>query len=218
MKFVAATKPKCDNGSYSLQSDLFSGRNDLIARVFDDLDQAGPDSNTVTVTFSDASLGAFDSRASLTSTYAKKGANPGSTLSWPITISGGIGPYALSIDWGDGKPVTLQSIPFPDTINFEHIYDSAGIYRIIVKVSDSKGSTGYLQLIGVGTGAVGASGTNTKDSATGGTTVVTRTKYSVIPAIAALPLVLITFWLGRRYELQRLRRRIEASSASEYSH
>lgn len=33
---------RCTNGSYSLQIDLFSGQNDLIARVFDDLDQAGP--------------------------------------------------------------------------------------------------------------------------------------------------------------------------------
>ena len=45
---------KCDNGSYSLQIDLFSGQNELIARVYDDLDQAGPDSNLVQVTFNDA--------------------------------------------------------------------------------------------------------------------------------------------------------------------
>jgi len=207
---------KCDNGSYSLQIDLFSGQNELIARVYDDLDQAGPDSNTVVVNFTDASIGAFDSRVSLTSPYAKKGANPGDTLSWPIIISGGSGPYALSVDWGDGKAVTLKSIPFSGTVDVDHVYDSAGIYRVVVKVSDSKGSTAYLQLIGVGNGAVGATSTKTKDNGAAATTV-TQTKYSIIPSLVAIPLILSSFWLGRKYELQSLRKRIEASNSSQYS-
>src|SRR5688572_24801695 len=32
----------CTNGSYRLTIDLFSGQNDLVARVYDALDQAGP--------------------------------------------------------------------------------------------------------------------------------------------------------------------------------
>ncbi len=43
--FVGSTF--CVNGSYSLQIDLFSGQNDLVARVYDALDQTGPDSNLV---------------------------------------------------------------------------------------------------------------------------------------------------------------------------
>ena len=207
---------KCDNASYSLQADLFSGANELIARVYDDLDQAGPDSNTVNVTFNDNQTGAFDSRVSLTSSYAKKGASPGETLSWPIVISGGNGPYALSVDWGDGKPVTLKSIPFADTVNVEHVYDAAGIYRVVVKITDSKGSTAYLQLIGVGNGAVGASSTKTKDGGAS-TVTVTQTKTSIIPSLISIPLIFASFFLGSRYELKVLRRRIEASTAGEYS-
>ena len=207
---------KCDNGSYSLQVDLFSGSNELIARVFDDLDQAGPDSNIVTVTFAEPAVGGFESRVSLTSPFAKKGANPGETLSWPIVISGGIGPYALSVDWGDGKPVTLKSLQFSGTVNVDHIYDAAGIYRVIVKVTDSKGSTAYLQLIGVGNGSVGANGTATKDGKANVVTV-TQTKYSIIPSLIAIPLILSTFWLGRKYELQVLRKRIEASTSNDYN-
>ncbi len=37
----------CNNGSFSLQIDLFDGQNDLIARVYDALNQASPDSTTV---------------------------------------------------------------------------------------------------------------------------------------------------------------------------
>jgi hypothetical protein len=38
----------CRGGSYSLQIDLFDGQNDLVARVYDALNQQGPDSATVT--------------------------------------------------------------------------------------------------------------------------------------------------------------------------
>jgi len=212
--FVGAVR--CSNGSYSLQIDLFSGQNDLVARVFDDLDQAGPDSNLVTVTFVDANLGAFEGRVTLSSPFARKGANPSETLVWPIIISGGTGPYALSVDWGDGKPITLKSIPFSGNINIDHIYDAAGVYRVIVKVTDSKGSTAYLQLIGVANGAVSAASATTKDSG-GGTVTVTKTKVSIIPSLVAIPLILLSFWLGRKFELQSLRHRIEASTADEYS-
>jgi hypothetical protein len=205
---------KCDNGSFSLQIDLFSGQNELIARVYDDLDQAGPDSNTVTVNFADPTFSAFDNRVSLTSTFARRGANPGESLVWPIVISGGVGPYALSVDWGDGKAISLKSVQFSGAVNVDHVYDSAGVYRVIVKVTDSKGSTAYLQLIGVGNGAVSATGSNTKGGGASTATVV-KTKYSFIPSLVAIPLIFATFWLGRKYELQALRRRIEAS-ANEY--
>jgi hypothetical protein len=206
----------CTNGSYSLQVDLFSGENELIARVYDNLDQAGPDSATVTVTFNDDTLGAFESRVSLTSIYGEKGATPGDTLSWPIILTGGAGPYALSTDWGDGKPVTLQSIPFSGTINISHTYDTAGIYRVIIKAVDSQGSTAYLQLIGVGDGSVASTGIKTDDS-TGATKTVVQTKYSLIPSLVAIPLILLSFWLGRKYERQVIRRRIEASATEEYT-
>ena len=49
---VFAGSVQCNNGSYSMIIDLFDGQNDLVARVYDALDQAGPDSNIVTVSYS----------------------------------------------------------------------------------------------------------------------------------------------------------------------
>src|SRR3954469_10172322 len=51
---VFSGSAQCKNGSYSIQIDLFSGQNELIARIYDALDQPGPDSNVVTVTFNDS--------------------------------------------------------------------------------------------------------------------------------------------------------------------
>lgn len=204
----------CTNGAFTANVDLFNGDNDLIARVYDDLDQAGPDSNTVRVTFDDAQFSGFGGRVSLTSNYARIGANPGSTITWPVILSGGSGPYAMSVDWGDGKPPTLKSIPFPGTINLEHIYDKAGVYRIIVKATDTNGTTAYLQLVGVANGAVSSSAnsTNGKDKVI----TITRTQILLWPSLVAIPLILLTFWIGRKYELLSLRKRIENSTSADY--
>lgn len=98
--FVGATV--CNDGSYSLQVDLLDGRNDLVAKVFDALDQPGPDSNVVTVTYNnDQFRNTGVPLLLLTSAYARRGANPGEELVWPVAISGGTPPYAISVDWGD---------------------------------------------------------------------------------------------------------------------
>jgi hypothetical protein len=206
--FLGSTE--CKGGSFTLNVDLFNGQNDLVARVYDALDQAGPDSNTVRVTFNDPSFAAFGGRVTLTSNYARLGADPGKSLVWPIILAGGTGPYALSVDWGDGKPLTLKSVPFAGNLNIDHVYDAAGIYRIIVKATDSNGTTAYLQLVGVANGTVGASG----KTASGKDKVITVTKTQIVlwPSIVAIFLILLAFWVGRRYELLSIRKRIERSS------
>ena len=99
--FIGSTT--CRGGSYTLQTTLFAGANALVARVYDALDQTGPDSNTVNVTYNDAQFAQFGTVVSLTSLYARRGVNPGTSLSWPLILSGGVGPYAVSVDWGDGS-------------------------------------------------------------------------------------------------------------------
>lgn len=195
----------CVSGSYSIQIDLFSGRNDLIARVYDSLDQAGPDSNIVTVTFNDSQFNPSGSPLlTLTSDFARRGANPGDTLVWPIILSGGTGPYAISVDWGDNKPQDLLSQQFQGGIDLKHIYDTAGVYNIIIKATDKNGLTAYLQVIGVANGAITQSASNGST----GSEIITVQKILWLPALIMLPLILISFWLGRRYELSSLRKHL----------
>jgi hypothetical protein len=201
--FVGSTV--CANGSYELQIDLFSGRNDIVTRVYDALDQAGPDSNVVTVTFNDAQFDSFGTRVSLTSDYARRGANPGEELDWPVTIAGGTPPYALSVDWGDGKPADLQSVAFADTVTLKHTYDVAGSYHMIVKATDAKGTSAFLQLVGVANGAIQATAAGSK------TPTVTKTVVVWWPLVVFIPLILAAFWLGRRHELYTLRKHLEES-------
>jgi len=202
--FVGSTQ--CVNGSYSLQIDLFSGRNDIVARAFDALDQPSPDSNIVTVIFNDTQFNpSGGALLLLTSNYAKRGANPGDTLTWPVILSGGTGPYAISVDWGDNKPQDLKSVQFPGTIDLAHIYDSAGVYTIIVRATDKNGLIAFLQLVAVANGAI-------TSNAPGKTTpgcAVTLPKVLWLPAALTILLLPIAFWLGRRYELASLRKHLE---------
>ena len=200
---------QCVGGSYSLQVDLFSGQNDLVVRVYDALDQAGPDSNLVSITFNDAQFTHFGAHVSLSSIYAKLGADPAQELDWPVILSGGVGPYAISTDWGDGQAPTLQSVAFTGTITLKHTYASAGVYKVTVRATDTNGTTAFLQLVGVANGKVsqGVSGSGTS----GGVTVIYKTTIEWWPAWFLLPFIVLAFWLGRRQELYSIRKSIEQS-------
>ncbi len=195
----------CENGSYSLEIDLFIGQNDLVARVFDALDQPGPDSNTVTVFFEDASV-ARVGRPTLTSNFAKLGANPGETLRWPISVTGGSAPYAFSVDWGDGTTPDLFTRDAAGTFDMEHVYDRPGVYNIVVKATDNNGSPAFLQLVGVANGPLSQVDVSDEDTAAIATT---ETRILWWPAALLIPFIISTFWLGKRYELRSIRTKIE---------
>ncbi len=198
----------CKAGSYSLQVDLFSGQNDLVAIVYDSLDQAGPESNKITVTFQDSQFAAFGQRINLSSNLAKLGAPVGQLLTWPIILSGGTGPYAISIDWGDGTAADLKSQPFPGAFDITHTYKSAGIYRVVVKATDSTGAAAFLQLVGVGAGTVtqSSTGSNAKGSSAGGSTKVI---YIWWPILLMVPIIFAMFWVGKRYELTAIHKQLD---------
>lgn len=202
--FAGATQ--CQGGSYSIQIDLFSGRNELVARVYDALDQAGPDSNIVVVTFPVSGV-TSPTKISLTSAFAKRGADPGKILSWPITLTGGNGPYAITVDWGDGKTADIISRAFPGTFDITHVYDQPGVYNIIIRATDRDKNLAFLQLVGVANGPVGQNNAGGTEGE-GGLTI-TKTKILWQPAAIAIPLIASSFWLGKRYELYVLRRQLE---------
>ncbi len=200
----------CDGGSYSIQTDLFGGRNELIAKAYDDLDQASPSSNVVIVTYPidvpvvPGSPDEIAQRLALTTTFARKGADPGEDLIWPITISGGRGPYAISVEWGDGK-TDLLSQSNAATFDLKHVYQNPGVYKVLIKATDADNVAAFLQVVGIANGAVTV-GTGAQGNAS---PVVTKTRVLWQPAAIMFPLLLSTFWLGKRYQLQKVRYRIK---------
>jgi hypothetical protein len=199
---VFAGSVNCANRSFSLQIDLFNGRNDLVARVFDALNQSGPDSATVTVNFNSA-ISTNAPQLLLTTNFAKRGADPGSVLSWPISLSGGSGPYALSIDWGDKSNPDLISQRIPGDITLQHTYSQSGVYKVTVKATDSNGLAAFLQLTAIANGPI------TQTGATNGSSSPTiQTKVLLWPVIVLFILVVIAFWVGKRHQLEAIQNRL----------
>lgn len=203
---VFAGAAECKSGSFSIIIDLFTGTNELVARVYDALDQQGPDSNIVRVTYP-VSEASSSNRISLTSNFAKRGANPGEQLVWPISLSGGVGPYAVTVDWGDGKTPDVISQETPGVFDIKHVYDTAGTYVVIIRATDKNGDLAFLQLVGVANGQI------TDKNAQGGASTKTNEKVKILwlPMLLSIPLIITSFWLGRRYELKALRDKLDES-------
>lgn len=198
---VFAGSQQCQNGSFSIQIDLFSGQNDLVARVFDSLNQQGPDSNTVTVTFNDTFI-IGGPRITLTTAYAKRGADPGTKLTWPITLSGGHGPYAINVDWGDKTPLDLISRESVGDFSIEHTYLQSGIFNVTIKATDVNGQAAFLQVVGISNGPIQQSSAQKQTTA--------KTKQVVLwwPIILLFLLTIASFWLGKQHQLESIRSRL----------
>lgn len=190
----------CRGGSFSVQVSLFSGTNELSALVYDDLDQAGPASNTVTVTYTDTRFTAFGALITLTSAYGRRSAPVDNELGWPLQLSGGTGPYAFSIDWGDGSTAELKSQSLAGLVNIAHVYKKAGIYQVNVKVADVNQASAFLQVISV------ANGEAKKEPEA----VASKQSIKVIwvPAAVALILLFPTYWLGGRSKVVNIRKKM----------
>ena len=189
----------CSGGSFSLQVSLFAGTNEISAIVYDDLGQPGPVSNIITVTYNAANFTAFGSLITLTSSYGRRAAPAGELLTWPLQLSGGNGPYAFSIDWGDGSKPELKSQALAGVVDISHTYKKAGIYIINITVTDVNGVSAFLQLIAVASGQVDGSQQQTPEEENVKTVI--QPKIMWVPTAIGFALLIPSYWLGRRSQL-----------------
>lgn len=211
-----------DDQTFAIQVDLLLGSNDIVAKVFDALDQAGPDSNTITLYY-DASptapLFVLSSPNALPDNYQQfilrtnavyRGSFAGDKVKVVIDVIGGIAPYALIIDWGDGK-TDLISRPNNESFTAEHTFGKPGVYQAIIKGTDSKNKTAYLQTTIIVNGQSDvASGT----APTSSSPTSSKSLLLAWPMWILLFLVFLSFWLGERHEKTVLRRRGQLVSAA----
>lgn len=190
----------CTNNSFSLQASLFAGANEFTAIMYDDLEQPGPTSNIVRVTFNDSSIEAFGELITLTSSYGRRAAPTNSELTWPLQLTGGTGPYAFSLDWGDGDSTELKSQSLAGLVSIAHVYKKAGIYQVNVRATDVNGVSAFLQVVAVSSGKVDAAANKVEGDANG----APKTTVLWLPAAISLVLLLPTFWLGRMSQLVSL--------------
>jgi hypothetical protein len=205
-----------DDGTFIIQADLIEGQNDLVARVYDALDQAGPDSNSVTIFYdapvNTAALFSVPSANALPDNYVQfllrtnaiyRGSFSGDTVHVVVDIIGGALPYALILDWGDGK-TDLISRPTSESFTADDVYAKSGVYKLIMKGTDAKSKNAYLQTTIIVNGQSDvAAGT----SPTSGTPASKSNLLLAWPMWILLVLTVVSFWLGERHEKNVLRRR-----------
>lgn len=184
-------------GDYELQTGLFSGANQLQARVFSLTDVAGPMSNTVDVTYTpplppetgsgSSSSGSSSSKASSSSTargstsapippllfktsFIYEGHYVGQSSRFELSVDGGNPPYAISVDWGDGTR-GLISRSKAGVFTLEHTYKKAGDYKgsyvVNLSASDADGNKTFLQLLSIVNNPTGAVPGTAKGPTTG---------------------------------------------------
>ena len=196
----------CASGSFTLQVSLFAGVNELSSIMYDTLDQSGPVSNIVSVNYTDTNFKAFGDLITLTSSYGRRSATAGAPLNWPLQLTGGAGPYAFNVDWGDGTNAELKSQSLAGLVTINHAYKKAGIYQVNVKVADVNGVSAFLQVIAVASGKVDApapvAATNGSPQGLKGAAV------AWIIAAAAIVLLVPVFILGRMSQVVSLRNKM----------
>jgi hypothetical protein len=194
-----------DSGTFSLSVDLLYGQNNLVARVYDSLNQAGPDSNTVTVFYDilppqslPVTSNNFSNRQMLLETDAVyRGTFPGQAMNVPLTILGGTPGFAVNVSWGDG---TNTVIPHGDntTFNASHTYNRPGTYEITIQASDSVQQVAFLQVATIVNGQPAAANATGSDDSN--VKAVTNKLLVLWPLWAIILAVVVSFWLGEQRE------------------
>jgi len=250
-------------GTFQITTDLYSGTNSLLAQDYNITDQPGPASPAVTLTYtppkspSQPTGGSSSSSSSTIKTSetetvipATRGTTPlvltsdfhyqtfveNDVFVWTLDVEGGIPPYAITANWGDG---TSSAYNFNSDPQFQitHTYNKTGYYPIIVNSTDKVGNTRMLQLAAlirlpgnanifnpvVGATACGLSGSSTKSGCTtspsSGTTQPSSFSFNRIiksfkgwmwlawSSYLIILLMIISFWLGEREEYYHIFRK-----------
>lgn len=213
--------------TFQLQIDLFPGQNDLTAHSFNVTDDEGPVSAPVKVFYDvpppptqtsiPVSSGgtsippASGNPFNLKTAFVYKGYYVGQEVQWPLEISGGNAPYALNVDWGDGKNSIISRKQAGQFI-IKHAYSNAGGYKgnyqIKIQASDTNESYAYLEFFVI---------INAKTSAPGIGNIYTKPPPSIgglrhllwiaWPVYATVSFMAVAYKLGEREEFIILKKR-----------
>jgi hypothetical protein len=206
------------NGTYQLQVGLFEGANQLKAIDYSLTDVPGPESNPVNVTYNPkvASRSQPSSKAApiaepllLKSEFTFQGHYIGEQSSWDLDVEGGIAPYAVSVDWGDGSH-DLISRDKAGTFNITHTYKKAGHYKgsyvIKFSASDTAGNQAFLQTLAIVNNPGGGAGSLLR-TGIGPPSGIGSLLKGVWQGYAVVVLMLASFWLGERKEYRLFKSR-----------
>ena len=137
----------------------------------------------------------------------------GDPADFKFTVSGGQAPYAISIDWGDGT-TKLLTVEQSGAFDVEHIYKStggfSGSYKITVSAADALRNETILQTLTLIADKPIANGLGSTGFDKGGPGLLPKFNRDFIvgliwSAYTMVVLMVLSFWLGERHELNILK-------------
>jgi hypothetical protein len=133
---------------------------------------------------------------------------PGEAFSWELTVTGGIPPYAVAIEWGDDS---RSSIPTNAGEQFAitHAFPEPKTYQPLVIATDKKGATAVMQLSAVVQGIAATANITSDNKGSSDSFFAWFRQYVwlVWPVYGAVVLMAVSFWLGEKEVFRRLSER-----------
>lgn len=213
----------CSGGHFRVPIFLFKGRNELTARMVDNLGQFGPTS-TQTVVYRGNAIGATGtgtaassitssttpvienntSQLSLTTDSPYLSGRVNSDFAIPLIISGGTPPYGVLIQWGDGNS---DLVVRREAGKFEakHHFATGGLMNFKAEVTDALGAQAGFQSIIPVEGPLAPTTSDDTPPVLVPSTIDTSLKtawyaYGLTVSFVAM------FWIGQRFELYMLKK------------
>jgi hypothetical protein len=226
----------CTTNTFSIETDLYPGLNQLVAQDYNLTDQIGPTSPVVDVTYSPPATsqttptktGSTTTTPSSTSTTSVTPSLPimsatfkyrvfqaGQAFQWTINVDGGQPPYTAYVSWGDGNSSTIQ-VGYAQSFTISHVYFLVNDPTIKITLTDASGAKTLLQLTAVikalsSPGGVISSGTSSSSGINNSLTGIQKWLWLVWPVYGTVVMMVVSFWLGEYQEYVKLRRKIVSS-------
>lgn len=132
----------------------------------------------------------------------------GQTLELPVKVQGGIAPYGLTIDWGDGQ-TDLKSVTNTVYHTYQHTYQNAGDLNIKLNTTDANGVKSFIQAVVEVNGTPAAPGATFASVGRNFDTIWTN---APVPLYFAAVALVLGFWVGdifqRYFAVKRGTRRL----------
>jgi len=202
----------CTNdGRFELQVDLLIGNNDLVARVYNTLNQPGPNSAVVSVSYNAlppqaAGIDPLDfnrNRLLINTDSVYRGTFINEKLAMPIEVIGGTPPYAVEVKWGDNEESIIprnNNQPFTAT----HVYKRPGTYQVILQATDSAERVAFLMVAVIINGQPPEAVTAGSDGQASTIEAVSRQLAMMWPLYGMASTAVLSFWLGEKREKELL--------------
>jgi len=117
----------------------------------------------------------------------------GQTLTLPLSINGGIAPFAVAVEWGDDQK-NLVTFLDGNEHTLEHTYAIGGYHQIVLNATDSNGDSSHIQTV------VSINGTTAATPISGFQKIIDAAQSvwvnAPVPLYVAATTLAVGFWVG----------------------